>query len=265
MPHLDMNQTPLISTSSKRTVLITGGSQGIGFTVAEKCLAEGCRVILIARSLPTLEEASSRLQAGGASGADIEIVVGDMLDCEGIAPLVARLPWVQEGLWGLVPNAALEILKRAEDFDYTEILDTLKVNVISPVLLIKACYPFLQKVQGNVVYVGSIADSKNDARYSIYGGSKAFMKSFVGHAAQELGPDGIRINLVSPGGTDTELMRRLLADKTIPEEPFLAFVNSVPMEQRLGRPEEVADAVWFALAGPRYFHGEDIRIYGGHK
>ena len=263
--HLNMNPPPLSSTSVKRTVLITGGSQGIGFAVAQKCLAEGCRVILVARNLRILEEASQRLQADGASGADIEIVEGDMLDCEGIPALVAKLPWVQEGLWGLVPNAALEILKTVKDFEYVEILDTLKINVISPILLIKACYPLLKKVQGNIVYVGSIADSKNDARYSVYGGSKAFMKSFVGHAGQEMGFDGLRINLVSPGGTDTELMRRLLADGTIPEEPFRAFVKSVPMEQRLGRPDEVADAVWFALSGPRYFHGEDIRIYGGHK
>lgn len=260
-----MNQTPLSSTSPKRTVLITGGSQGIGFAVAQKCLAEGCRVILVARNLRTLEEARERLKTAEASGADIQIVEGDMLDCEKIPELVSRLPWIEDGLWGLVPNAALEILKQAKDFEYAEILDTLKINVISPVLLIKACYPFLQKVQGNVVYVGSIADFKNDARYSIYGGSKAFMKSFVGHSAQEFGPDGIRINLVSPGGTDTELMQRLLADGTIPEKPFRDFLNSVPMEQRLSRPEEVADAVWFALDGPRYFHGEDIRIYGGHK
>jgi short-subunit dehydrogenase len=51
-------------------------------------------------------------------------------------------------------------------------VSTLKINVISPVLLVKACYPMLKKAGGNVVYVGSVADFKRDARYSIYGGSK---------------------------------------------------------------------------------------------
>lgn len=250
----------------KRTVLITGGSQGIGFAVAQKCLAEGCRVILVARNRENLAQAGKCLEEAGHATKEIYLAEADMLDSEGMSQLVAGLPWLEEGLWGLVPNAALETLKLAKDFTYEEILSTLKVNVISPILLIKACYPALEKVRGNIVYVGSIADSKNDARYSVYGGSKAFMKSFVGHAGQEMGFDGVRINLVSPGATDTTLMRRMrFEEKTWPEEDVEKFIRSIPLEQRLAHPEEVADAIWFALAGPRYFHGEDIRIYGGHK
>ncbi len=248
-----------------RTVLITGGSQGIGFATAKKCLAEGCRVILVARKLPTLEKAVERLVELGYDRERIAIAAGDMLDCEAIPNLIASLPWVEEGLWGLVPNAALEILKRVEDFNYEDILNTTKINGISPILLIKHCYPYLKKVKGNVVYVGSIADWKRDQRYSVYGGSKAFMKSFVGHAGQEMGFDGIRINLVSPGATETELMQHMRdVEKAWPEEHIEAFTKSIPMEQRNGTPEEMADGIWFALSGPRYFHGEDLRIYGGH-
>lgn len=250
----------------RRTVLITGGSKGIGFATAAKCLREGCRVILVARDVATLEKARTRLVAAGHAQADIALAAADMKQPEAIPQLVTGLPWVhEEGLWGLVPNAALEILKRVEHFSCNEILDSLKVNVVSPICLIRELYPALKRVGGNVVYVGSVADFKREARYSIYGGSKAFMKSFVGHAGQELGFDGIRINVVSPGATETELMKHMRdVEKAWPEEQVSSFLKAIPIEQRNGTPEEMAEAVWFALAGPRYFHGEDLRIFGGH-
>lgn len=250
---------------SKRTVLITGGSKGIGFATARLCLEKDCRVILIARSQDGLEEARQRLVAAGHEADDIALAEADMEDAEKMPELVRSLPWIDEGLWGLVPNAAVEILKRVEDFEYADIMRTLKVNVASPILLIRACYPLLRKASGNVVYVGSVADFKRDARYSVYGGSKAFMKSFVGHAGQEMGFEGIRINVVSPGATETELMQHMRdVEKAWPEEQIRNFQKSIPIEQRNGTPEEMAEAIWFALSGPRYFHGEDIRIFGGH-
>jgi NAD(P)-dependent dehydrogenase (short-subunit alcohol dehydrogenase family) len=251
---------------NKRTVLIAGGSEGIGYATAEKCLSQNCRVILIARGLPKLESARERLLGKGHSAEDVEIVSADLQKCEEIPALVGRLPWVAEGLWGLVLNAAIERIQPAVQFSCEEILATLRVNVVSPVLLISACYPAIRMASGNIVYVGSIADFKRDPGYSVYGGSKAFMKSFVGHAGQEMGPEGVRINVVSPGATDTEMMRRMrYEEKTWPEDQINAFEQSIPIEKRFARPDEIADAIWFALAGPRYFHGEDIRIYGGHR
>lgn len=250
---------------SKRTVLIGGGSKGIGFATAGHCLERGCRVILLARDAASLERAVERLVEAGHDEADIQTRVADMMECEKLPELVADLPWIGDGLWGLVPNAAVEILKRVEDVELEDLEKTLRVNVMAPVMLIKACYPMLKKAGGNVVYVGSIADFKKDKRYSIYGGSKAFMKSFVGHAGQEMGFDGIRINVVSPGATETELMQQMRdVEKAWPMEHIEAFWKSIPIEQRNGTPEEMAEAIWFALAGPRYFHGEDLRIYGGH-
>lgn len=253
------------SEAKKKTVLITGGSKGIGFATAGLCLEKGCRVILIARTGDDLENARRRLTDAGHAAEDIAVAEADMRDCERIPDLVESLPWVGEGLWGLVPNAALEVLERVEDYGYDDLMNTLKVNVVAPVRFIQACYPALRKAGGNVVYVGSIADFKREPRYSVYGGSKAFMKAFVGHAGQEMGFDGIRINVVSPGATETELMKQMRdVEKAWPEEHIKAFTNSIPIEQRNGTPREMAEAIWFTLDGPRYFHGEDIRIYGGH-
>jgi NAD(P)-dependent dehydrogenase (short-subunit alcohol dehydrogenase family) len=177
---------------------------------------------------------------------------------------VGQLPWLKEGLWGLVPNAAVETLKKVTDYTHDDMMAMFKVNVVSPICLIQSCHPYLQTAKGSIVYVGSIANYKKEPRYSFYGGTKAFMKSFVGHAGQELGFDGIRINIVSPGATDTELMRDMKASGAWSEAHVTAFENSIPIEQRIGTPAEMADAIWFALSGPRFFHGEDLRVYGGH-
>lgn len=248
----------------KRTVLITGGSKGIGFATAKKCMAEGCRVILVARGQGGLESAKQKLVDLGNSPDDIALQSADLMDTERTAEWISQLPWIEDGLWGLVPNAAVETLKAVVDFTHDDMMAMFKVNVLSPISVIQACHPHLMKVKGNIVYVGSIADFKKEPRYSFYGGTKAFMKSFVAHAGQELGHDGVRINVVSPGATDTELMREMKAAGAWPEEHIKAFEASIPIEQRIGTPEEMADAIWFALSGPRFFHGEDIRVYGGH-
>lgn len=251
---------------NKPVVLITGGSRGIGFATAEFCLREGKRVILVARDAEDLHGAWQRLLQKGYPEEDIAVLEADLSLSGLIAGWVNQLPWIKEdGLWGLVSNAAVEILKPVIDFSFEDIINTISVNVISPIMLIQACYPHLKKASGSIVHVGSIADFKREARYSLYGGSKAFMKSFIGHAGQELGFDGIRINLVSPGATETELMKEMRdVQKVWPKEQIETFLKSIPIEQRNATPEEIAEAIYFALAGPRYFHGDDLRIYGGH-
>lgn len=260
----------LVNTTStlhpiERTVLITGGSKGIGFATAKRCLAEGCRVILIARGYEGLANAREKLVELGHDADRIAIQTADLEHPEASSEWISQLPWLEEGLWGLVANAAVETLRKVTEFTLDDIMRMVKVNIVSPVLQIQACYPHLLKAKGNIVYVGSIADFKREATYSVYAGTKAFMKSFVGHAGQEFGFDGVRINVVSPGATETELMIQMRdIEKVWSEEHIRKFLSSVPMEQRNAAPAEIADAIWFALAGPRYFHGEDLRIYGGH-
>lgn len=245
-----------------KTILITGGSKGIGYAVAERVLREGCRAILLARDARGLDEARSKLLAAGFGGERIHTAAVDVGDLEALKACVAQLPWLDEGLDGLVNNAAAEILHRVEAFPLADIETMLRVNCVAPIVLIQLCLPALKKVRGSVVNVSSIADQHASPMYSVYGGTKAFLNSFTKHAAKELGFDGVRINLVTPGGTDTPLMDFIIA-KHFGAEEIRKVHASIPIEQRWGRPEEIADAVWFALAGPRYLHGADIRVDGG--
>ena len=245
----------------KKTVLITGGSKGIGLATAQFILEKGMRVILLARNGGRLAKVKEELVAAGFSPDDIEIAAMDMADGDEILARVPKLALLQDGLFGLVNNAASEILKRVVEYTREDLEAMWRVNMLAPILMIQACYPYLRKAGGSVVNVSSIADAERFARYSVYGASKAFLKSFSQHAGKELGFDGIRINVVSPGGVDTPLMREV--EKQFPAEEVRQTKQRIPIEQRWADPREIAEAIYFALTGPRYFHGADLRIDGG--
>lgn len=246
---------------AKRLVLITGGSKGIGLATARHCLNQGCCVILLARNLDSLEQAKAQFIEDGHDSTDIHIESLDMADADRIVNDVPRLPQLQDGLFGLVNNAAFEQVRRVLDFSREDMETTWRVNMLAPMLMIQACYPFLKKVGGSIVNISSIADLGYSEKYAVYGGSKAFLNSFSKHAGKEFGFDGVRINTVSPGATETPLMEEIL--KLHPPGEREKTEALVPIEQRFGRPEEIAEAIWFALSGPKYLHAADIRVDGG--
>jgi NAD(P)-dependent dehydrogenase (short-subunit alcohol dehydrogenase family) len=216
---------------------------------------------LLARNYELLQQAKTQFVGDGYDPADITIESMDMADAEAIMNRVPKFEALQDGLFGLVNNAACEQIKRVTEYTLEDMEKTWQVNMRGPLLMIQACYPFLKKAGGSIVNVGSIADTGYAERYSLYGGSKAFLNSFSQHAGKEFGFEGVRINIVSPGPIDTPLMTKIL--KLFGPDELKELEASIPIEQRLGRPEEVAAAIWFALAGPKYLHAADIRVTGG--
>lgn len=249
----------------KKTVLITGGSKGIGQATAKVLLENGYRVILAARHAEGLETARANFVQAGFADHDIETFVLDMVDVDAIETVVPQLHSLQDGLFGLVNNAAFEVLKKVTDYSKDDLENTWRVNMLAPILMIRACYPFLRQVNGSVVNVGSISDHEHNPRYSVYGGSKSFLNAFSLHAAKELGFDGIRINVVSPGATDTPLMQKIIDDGIFTPQLIEDVKRKIPMEQRFSTAHEVALAIYFALTGPRHLHGMDLRIHGGSE
>ncbi|MBI3920346.1 MAG: SDR family oxidoreductase [Armatimonadetes bacterium] len=245
----------------RQTVLITGGSKGIGLATARLLLERDFRVILVARNLQGLSQAREAFLSAGFPGEDIEVQAMDVGDPDQILKEVPQLRLIQDGLFGLVNNAACEPLKRVRDFTRQDLDSVWQTNMLGPILLIQTCYPYLLKAGGSVVNVSSISDHEHYETYSVYGASKAFLNSFSRHAAKELGREGIRINVVSPGGVDTALMRETV--RQFPAELIERETQAIPIEQRWAKPEEVAETIYFALTGPKYLHGADLRVHGG--
>jgi 3-oxoacyl-[acyl-carrier protein] reductase len=228
-----------------RRVLITGGSRGIGFAVAEALAAEGAAVGLVARDAAGLTEAAARLEPRGVP---VATAVADVSDTPQLKQAVADIAAALGGLDRLVANAGGTVgrgnLTSAADDDFTA---TFALNAGHAAELIRAGLPHLKAAGGGAVVIISSVTGMRPAPRTAYAAAKAAEIHLAATAAQELAPAGVRVNCVSPGsimfpggGWDT-------FQRENPED-FAAFVDTQFPHGRLGTRTEVADVVTFLLS-----------------
>jgi NAD(P)-dependent dehydrogenase (short-subunit alcohol dehydrogenase family) len=130
------------------------------------------------------------------------------------------------------------------------------LNVRGMVLTVQGALP-LMKQGGAIVLVGSIAGFIGNPGYGTYSATKAAVRSYARTWTHELAPRGVRVNVVSPGPTDTPMF------DGVTDEMRAAFTDRIPLK-RLGRPEEVAAAALFLASDEsRYVAGADLVVDGG--
>ena len=244
-----------------RRALITGGSRGIGFAVAEALAAEGAAVGLVARDAAGLAAAAERL---GPQGVPVATAVADVTDTPGLKRAVDDIATALGGLDHLVANAGGTVgrgnLTSAGDDDFTA---TFALNAGHAAELIRAGLPHLRAAGGGSVVIISSITGMRPAPRTAYAAAKAAEIHLAATAAQELAPAGIRVNAVSPGsimfpggGWDTFQQEN--------PEDFAAFLATQFPSGRLGRPEEVADVVTFLLsAKASWITGANLAVDGG--
>jgi 3-oxoacyl-[acyl-carrier protein] reductase len=244
-----------------RRTLITGGSRGIGFAVAEALAAEGAAVGLVARDAAGLAAAAERLEPRGVP---VATAAADVTDIPGLKRAVDDIATALGGLDHLVANAGGTVgrgnLTSAGDGDFTA---TFALNAGHAAELIRAGLPHLRAAGGGAVVIISSITGMRPAPRTAYAAAKAAEIHLAATAAQELAPAGIRVNAVSPGsimfpggGWDT-------FQREHPEE-FATFLASQFPFGRLGRPEEVADVVSFLLsARASWITGANVAVDGG--
>lgn len=245
--------------SLPRKILITGAARGIGGATARHLLELGCEVLLVDRDAARLQTTCSELEDAHAGRVFSHVL--DLADSQAVSSLGDH-PWLADGLDGLVNNAAVEFLEPFEKFTPNQLETTWRVNMLAPVLLMQACLPSLAKRRGSIVNISSVATRRPWPKYSLYAASKAFLDCFARHVATEVGARGVRVNTLSPGGVQTEMMDEINARQGISEETIRGFTAKIPAEARWARPEEIAESVAFLLFGPRYLHGENLCIDG---
>jgi 3-oxoacyl-[acyl-carrier protein] reductase len=244
-----------------RRALITGGSRGIGFAVAEALVAEGAAVGLVARDAAGLAAAAERL---GSRGVLVATAVADVTDTPQLRRAVDDIATALGGLDHLVANAGGTVgrgnLTSAGDDDFTA---TFALNAGHAAELIRAGLTHLRAAGGGSVVIISSITGMRPAPRTAYAAAKAAEIHLAATAAQELAPAGIRVNAVSPGsimfpGGGWDSFQR-----EHPED-FAAFLASQFPFGRLGRPEEVADVVSFLLsARASWITGANIAVDGG--
>lgn len=213
-----------------RRALVTGSSRGIGRSIAETLEREGCAVTLTGRNRP-----ENLLVRGSFFQGDLTVAAVR----EELAVSVERM-----GLDVLVLNLGSGRSKRPLAEDEAEWHRMLSLNLDSAASLFRRLVPALEKSRGCALFVSSIAGLEASGAPTSYTAAKAALNAFAKAASRELGPRGVRVNIVCPGnilfpGSSWEV--RLAADRVGVEEMLR---REVPLG-RWGRPEEIADAVAF--------------------
>ncbi|RBP12310.1 NAD(P)-dependent dehydrogenase (short-subunit alcohol dehydrogenase family) [Roseiarcus fermentans] len=243
-----------MGTYDGKRAVITGGTSGIGLATAKLLLDGGARVLVTGRTQALLDSARAELgdraivlASDAASLADVDALAERAKVEFGALDLV----FLNAGVAGFAP------FESVTESAYDQLFAT---NVRGAYFAAQRLAPLVAR-GGAIVVTTSIANVKGIPMVSAYSASKAALRSLVRSLAAELAPSGVRVNAVSPGPIDTPIL-----GKSIPAEAAEAarreFQESNPMK-RMGRSEEVAQAVAFLAFEATYTTGAELPVDGG--
>lgn len=235
-------------TLTGTTAVVTGGSRGIGRAIVERLAREGARVVFSYRSnRDTAEALAARLP-------HVTAVPADQADLGSLDALFAP---VDDGFDILVNNAAINLRVPLTDVTAELFDEVMTVNAKYPLLAMRQAADLLRD-HGRIIDISTPTTVLPAPGHALYPASKAALEQFTAVAARELAGRGITVNTVSPGATETDMLRA-----TNPPEA-LAQIAALTALRRLGRPDDVAGVVAF-LAGPdsQWITGQNIRVTGG--
>jgi 3-oxoacyl-[acyl-carrier protein] reductase len=235
----------------RRTVIVTGASRGVGFSVAERLVGAGYRVIALARK----ESDHTRATASDA----FKFIPFDLSDIEAIPELVRTIKAEHGPIYGLVNNAALGTEGLLSNMHNSQIEDLVRVNTVSPIVLTKyVVRSMMTSGEGRIVNITSIIGSTGYSGLSVYGATKASMIGFTRSLAREVGRLGVTVNAVAPGFMDTEMTTSMAPEQR-------ARIAGRSALRRLAEVQDIAAAVEYLLgAGGRNITGTVMTIDAGN-
>jgi NAD(P)-dependent dehydrogenase (short-subunit alcohol dehydrogenase family) len=250
-----------------KVVLITGATSGIGAAAARMFAAEGAKIGFCGRRVELGQRVESEIRAGGGVAryfrADVRVE-------DDVKRFVAAVVDVFGGLDVCFNNAGITIEKPLHNYSLGEWDDVVNTNLRGVFLALKYQIPHLIARGGGVVVVTSSSNAiATGPKKSAYSAAKRGLVGLVQSAAQDYADRNIRINVLIPGTTDTELVRRAAGMIDVPDAVWEAAAASwarvaIPVAHRMARPEEIAAcALMLASDEFPYMNGAQIVIDGG--
>jgi NAD(P)-dependent dehydrogenase (short-subunit alcohol dehydrogenase family) len=250
-----------------RTVLVSGVGAGLGREVARLSLRDGARVVLAARTGSVLEATAKELDPSGARVAFARTDITSARDCEALVALATERfgaidALVQvaayEQVWGGIAETDFETWRRAFD-----------TNVLGSLTLVRALVPGMKRRRaGSLVLIGSQSMYAPQLPQAGYAASKGALLSAMYYLAQELGPDGIRVNMVVPSwmwGPPVEgyVAMRAKAEGTTPEAIVGAITRRIPLGHIVPDEDVAEAALLLASDRARGITGQTLLVNGG--
>jgi NAD(P)-dependent dehydrogenase (short-subunit alcohol dehydrogenase family) len=242
-----------------KVVLITGGNSGIGLATAKEFVREGANVVVTGRDQKTVDATQTEL------GRDHLCLVSNAASLLDIDHLLSKVKERYGRIDTLFINAGVAKFGPFIDMPENVFDETFTTNVKGPYFTIQKALPLFPKSGGTIVLNGSINAHMGMPNSSLYAASKAALISFARTLSAELVPQGIRVNVVSPGPVTTPLYGRLGVPHKALQQMAQGIQEQIPMK-RFGTPEEIANAVLFlASSDSSFILGTELIADGGYE
>lgn len=239
-----------------RTAVVTGGGRGFGKAFGAALARHGAHAVLVDIDGAEAEAAAAKIRAAGGSA---EGLAGDVTDEARVGQVMAQAAAIHGGIDLLINNAGLhsdEYGQPITRMGLAKVKRLFDVNVIGVVTCTLAAHPHMKGRSGASIV--NISSSAAHMGGSAYGDSKLAVAGLTITFARELGPDGIRVNAISPGLMLTETIRNELPAETMKRVKAMQFID------RDGEEGDIVEAMlYLASRRARFVTGEILRVAGG--
>ena len=254
----DVSQEEVSSVNNEKTVLIVGATGGIGSQTARTLAKEGYSLILHYYSNKTQAKILKK-ELEALTDKKIVIIKANILKDSDISDMVSEINRYFKNISAFVNASTLHFGNiKLENMEWSDISSQIDINIKSNFNIVKNIMPLMQENKyGKIVFMTTQATEQYNSEWLHYITSKSALNGFAKALATELAPKGIRVNLVSAGMTNTNLI------SDIPEKVKLITAARTPL-RRLAEPQDIADTISYLVSEKSDFlTGETIRVNGG--
>jgi NAD(P)-dependent dehydrogenase (short-subunit alcohol dehydrogenase family) len=246
-----------VTNMEGKVAVITGGSTGIGLATAKRFVEAGAHVFITGRRQPDLDKAKAEI---GRNVTTVQGDVADLADLDRLYEIVKAEKGVIDILFanaGAVEHVKIDAITEEH---YDRIMG---VNLKGVVFTLQKALPLMTRGGAIVVNASIVGISKSVLSLGIYSASKAGVRGLIRAWVPDLSARGIRVNVLSPGSTETPIFESQFPSSEIANAAREAAIGLTPLK-RMARPEELAAAAFFLASDEAsYITGIDLQVDGG--